>query len=601
MATVLDALVVTLGLDPRKFTEGQKTALEAFKKTQEQSTRTAKEMEERGKQAAQFFSKVRNEVIALGAALLGAAGLEQFISRMTRADAATGRMAKNLGVSVRDLSEWQHAAERMGGSAEATSGSIKGLVTEFQRMSLTGDSEILRPLALAGVDMARFVDQATPATEKLLLLSDAFHKLPRQRALFLGAQIGLDEGTMNVLLGDARKLLEIERQHGVTTEKDAAAAIKLANAWHDLSRTFTDAGEKMLTALTPALGDLMTELAAYVDVHKDEITQWAKDLAEWIKNIDWPAVKQGLSDFVTGANKAAEAVGGWVRVAEILLGLWVGSKFLAMMANIGAIGAALSTGPVALLLRLAALAAGPAALGLALGMEPTTIDPKGTEAAKLGQTNAGFAGIVSQLTASGVDPRVAQGIASRIVLSESGGNPLAQTNPASGENSFGMAQWNGERLANLKSFSSKNNLDYRSADAQTRFIAEELLRGSERGRYAQMLAGIGKGQSPAEAADWYYERSAQGYKDRIAAGGGIPMGARGVGAGMPTVGDPALASAGAANWRSAGNSTTNVDHDVSVGSITINTQATDASAMARDVTPAFQKFFFVPQANYGMQ
>ena len=35
---VIDELVVILGLDPRKFTEGQRTAMESFKKGKEAAT-----------------------------------------------------------------------------------------------------------------------------------------------------------------------------------------------------------------------------------------------------------------------------------------------------------------------------------------------------------------------------------------------------------------------------------------------------------------------------------------------------------------------------------------------------------------------------------
>ncbi len=351
MATVIDALVITLGLDPTKFTEGQREALAAFKKTQESSTRTAKEMELRGKQAAQFFSKIRNEIIAFSAALIGATGLEQFIVRMTRADAAAGRTSKNLGVNVQDMTAWQHAAERMGGSADATKGSLQGIVTEFERMKLYGDSAMLQPLAQAGVDIQQFLDPAKNATEKLQLLADALKKVEqtqgRQKALFLGGQIGIDEATMNVMLDDWRKLIDLEKRHGTTTEADARAAIKLANAWHDLSRTFTDAGQKIMTALTPYLSELMEDLAKYVDVHKDEMVAWAKDLVEWIKKLvkEWPQTLQGIKDFISGADDAAQAVGGWVKIVEVLLGLWVGAKFAAMIAAIGMLPAAF--GPVA--------------------------------------------------------------------------------------------------------------------------------------------------------------------------------------------------------------------------------------------------------------
>jgi hypothetical protein len=138
MATVIDALIVTLGLDPAGFKKGQAEAGASMKKTKDEAARTAKDMEARGKQAAQFFSQIKKEVLGLTVAIMGAAGIKNFIEKITVSDAATGRMAKNLGLATTELSALQNAAEIGGSSAGGMTATLKGLNEQLQNVAIYG-------------------------------------------------------------------------------------------------------------------------------------------------------------------------------------------------------------------------------------------------------------------------------------------------------------------------------------------------------------------------------------------------------------------------------------------------------------------------------
>jgi hypothetical protein len=58
MPNVIDSLVILLDLDPSKFNEGQKKALDQLKKTKDSAAGTAKDLESSGKQAAAFFDHI---------------------------------------------------------------------------------------------------------------------------------------------------------------------------------------------------------------------------------------------------------------------------------------------------------------------------------------------------------------------------------------------------------------------------------------------------------------------------------------------------------------------------------------------------------------
>src|SRR5690348_17156969 len=112
---VVDALVITLGLDPKEYEKGRKSVDAGMKDLREKSAKTAKEMEEQGKKAAAFFSSVKVELLGLLAAFGAATGLKEFIGSSVTGMADLGRASANVGVATQRLQAWGAAAEAVGG------------------------------------------------------------------------------------------------------------------------------------------------------------------------------------------------------------------------------------------------------------------------------------------------------------------------------------------------------------------------------------------------------------------------------------------------------------------------------------------------------
>src|ERR1700741_275561 len=139
-ATVIDEFVVALGLDPSNFNAGQKKTLEDFKKTKDKAKETAKDIEESGKQAAQFYSKIKTEALGLFAVIAGAGGIEKFAAATVTSFSAMGRASKAMGLSVSDLAPFQNMIVRNGGSAEAARASLQGLAQQMEEWKVTGNT-----------------------------------------------------------------------------------------------------------------------------------------------------------------------------------------------------------------------------------------------------------------------------------------------------------------------------------------------------------------------------------------------------------------------------------------------------------------------------
>jgi hypothetical protein len=268
MPTIIDRLVVELGLDPSNFTKGQKQLVADLKTTEDQATKTGKEMEARGKQAAQFFGQIRDQVIGLFAAFTAGRGIKSFAERTNAADAAAGRLAKNVGVAVGELTAWEGVARRSGASAEDVDSSFTSLTQQFQQFALTGNSAVIPYFRALGISVADSSGKMRPLNDLMLDLADRFKGMDPAKAQAFGAGLGLTPGMVNTLMQgrDALRALFAEQEKiGHANAGDVAAAQKLQTAFRGLSDASSDLGRKIMTAVTPGLLALSSALAKLME------------------------------------------------------------------------------------------------------------------------------------------------------------------------------------------------------------------------------------------------------------------------------------------------------------------------------------------------
>lgn len=249
MATVIDELVVVLGLDPKDFDRGRKKAGEDFLKYKKDTESQAKDMGE-------FFSQLRGNVLALYAAFTAGKGIKEFVSSVITTDATVGRLAYTLDQQIERLSAWRGAAVLTGGTADGITASIQGLVSQFQTFSLTGESSVIPYFRALGVDIADANGKMRDTGDILLDLSDKLHGMDPARAAAFGQALGFDQGTINLLIqgrSAVQGMLDEQKKLGVITKEDAAAGMAMQKSIAELDQASTTAGRTILTILAPAL------------------------------------------------------------------------------------------------------------------------------------------------------------------------------------------------------------------------------------------------------------------------------------------------------------------------------------------------------------
>lgn len=328
-ATVIDALLITLGLDTSDFRKGQKDVSDDLKKQREDAKKTAKEMAEQGKKAASFFSSIKTELLALTGVTVTAGGLMSFVKSTTSGLMDLSIQSKALGLSARELDGWSKSAEAAGSSAEKISASLQGFQGAIQGARV-GDysSSIFGGLAqlnaLTGQNFDVWGQDASSLAKTSL---DALRKISDQN---LRRQIGLSLGFDDAILQrnqEGQFLPDVDRltKSSGITDASTKGAKEFTAAWAELNQSLETTKNQFYTFLIPYVRDFNVVLR--------DLSNWMKSHPEEMKQkVDafFGAIESGAKM----ADKAAQAVGGWENAIKIIIGASVGGKLLFFLTNL---------------------------------------------------------------------------------------------------------------------------------------------------------------------------------------------------------------------------------------------------------------------------
>lgn len=354
MATIIDALIVTLGLDAKGYTTGSKQATKSLKDTGDEAARVAKDMEARGKQAAQFFGKLRNEALGLLAVFTAGVGIKNFVEGTITSAASLGRMSENLDMSAKDLAMWQLANKNAGGSAEGMTAQLKAQADEIANIKMGQSPDTAQWFYRLGGnpdDLRKDVKTALMAKSKIV--SELYKKDPIL-ASSMSLKLGINDDSFN-LLKKTPDMLEAARQaQSRLADEQAKASIPMESfrkKLDTLKNNFEAVGVKILTSLMPQFD----RFANWLDQHRGDIEEWANKASAAIER------------FVKWADDAAQSVGGWKNVLIALIALEVlsivspilslAAALATLATSMGAVGGVAGAGALSVLGRLVGIAA----------------------------------------------------------------------------------------------------------------------------------------------------------------------------------------------------------------------------------------------------
>lgn len=331
--TIIDALVVTLGLDSSGFKKGQKDVSDGLDDTRNDAERTAKDMEAAGKRAASFFGSIRNEIIALAGVSLSLYGVKNFVTDMTNSLTQLGVSSKALDMTAKELDGFTGAAEAAGSSGEKIVGVLQNfqdLITEFRGGGDISNNPLTKTLGgIEAIIGKRFDLKNMNSGDIFREIAEGWDKFSKDAQRKVGKDLGLDNATIQALNnGTFLKNQKQFEQQSKASESLVSDTAKLNVQFVQLKRNFEAAGQTLFKAMLPYL---------------EKIPPLLIKLGDWITN-HGPEIEKFFSDSAAEIQHVADMVGGWENALKVLLAFVVGSWAIGMIGAIGRVATAF--GPV---------------------------------------------------------------------------------------------------------------------------------------------------------------------------------------------------------------------------------------------------------------
>ncbi|EKL3976907.1 hypothetical protein PRH55_000239 [Morganella morganii] len=240
MATIIDALVVTLKLDNRGFSNEVKkataendrlsAAIDNVSDSSADLTITIKNQADETKKAAKkqddFTKSINNGIKAIGAlfaTIMASSGLSKLISEIQKSNDQLYFLSKNLGMSATEIKKWQNMAEMSGGSADGMAASMSNLSKSLWDLVTIGDSSVLPYFNALNVGVVDSGGKLRDLDAILLDMADSLSGMSRPQAYNIAKNMGFDEGTINTLLQgrDAmQEMLDTQRGLVISSEEE---------------------------------------------------------------------------------------------------------------------------------------------------------------------------------------------------------------------------------------------------------------------------------------------------------------------------------------------------------------------------------------------
>lgn len=271
MATVIDSLMIELGLDTSKFDANQRKSVEQLRKLDDQAQKTAKDIAKGAKDMGEGFTFVKDSLIGLGTVLIGMKMFKDLIGNTTKQNVELGRSAGLLSMTASELKTWGQMAELTGGSVESMTGVIKGLQQSLVDLKYGTASDALIKSASFLKAWGAF-DLNTMQVD-LYKLSDAivaFRKSHTEAETLNFAQsLGLDQSSLLLLEKGSdylRKNHDEFLKLNEAIDKNAATSDKLNQQWVKLKVTGESLGQSLYKSIAEPLSWILDKAFSFGDV-----------------------------------------------------------------------------------------------------------------------------------------------------------------------------------------------------------------------------------------------------------------------------------------------------------------------------------------------
>jgi hypothetical protein len=320
MPTIVDSLIVTLGLDSKDVDAKAPGVRKKLADIEKEADKAKKTTDDFGKGLKQVSASLGSFLAVLGST----AAASVFIKNTIDTNTQLYLLSRNLEMNTQKLFAWGAAAQEIGGN--------KGTIQNFMRTiaGMPGELLIGRMPQLLPLFARLGINFREPFDQIMVDLSKRFSGMDRKVAFSFGMASGVPEDVMNLLLqGPGAVQSAIGRTAGFgPTGKEAGSALELKRRFTDLELLLVKIGYDLLYKVTPYLEKFLDVLM--------KIGEWAKRHERIV------AIVAGLAAALAGVAGLAGALGAVTLAVTALWGAIAAAwPVLAVVGVVTALGAAI--------------------------------------------------------------------------------------------------------------------------------------------------------------------------------------------------------------------------------------------------------------------
>lgn len=214
-------------------------------------------------QATEFgesFNNLAKTAVGAFAAVFAVTSLLSQSSQIVEQTDNLAKFSRAIGENVGEVQAWTEAVVRAGGEVSGFESSIEQLNEKVVDAAVKGFNEVIPFFNQLGISIVD-VNGKTKSTLQLLPeLAESFEKLTEGQALGFGRKLGLDRGTVLLLMQgreEVEKLVERQRQLGVVSDEQARAVEAFVDQWADFKQLSTTIARGIIVSLIPTINDIL--------------------------------------------------------------------------------------------------------------------------------------------------------------------------------------------------------------------------------------------------------------------------------------------------------------------------------------------------------
>ncbi len=252
MATIIDSLIVTLGLDSKDVdakAPGVRSKLADLEKAASKTEHGVKGIGKASKDTGSELTVLSAKLGSFLAVIGGTVAVRAFLKNTIETNTQLYFLSRNLDISTQKLFAWSAASQEIGGSKGGMQNFMR-TIAEMPGQLLTGQMPKLLPLfARLGISFRE------PFSQIMVDLSKRFSGMDRKVAFSFGLAAGIPEDMMNLLLEGPGAVEAATKRTAkfAPSSKEVESAKELKRGVTDLELQFVKIGYDLLYKITPAL------------------------------------------------------------------------------------------------------------------------------------------------------------------------------------------------------------------------------------------------------------------------------------------------------------------------------------------------------------